>query len=249
MVRASFGDGVDRTLIDGLRGVGRHHGPVGRRDGSLTDLKPLLLLNLVLEQVIEIGSSFAGVPSEKVETVTIGNRASPGSCFGLTVDELELVRERRLNVTLLSLIVHRHVPGLSLRTQNVALEASEMHVSPRVDLFRDLVHLIIDVAVSRSLKDLMPLFGFWVELVHVIRAAIRVCTRKKVEQTSMLNHSMPGPGSIDDPIVGELVPVVEGNHFALVNLAFFTLLFVHVLLRNHALPFPHHQIFVKFGVV
>ena len=65
-----------------------------------------------------------------------------------------------------------------------------MHVSPRVDLFCNLVHLIIDVAVSRSLEDLMPLFGFWVELVHVIRAAIRVCTRKKVEQTSMLNHSM-----------------------------------------------------------
>lgn len=47
-----------------------------------------------------------------------------------------------------------------------------MHVSPRVDLFCNLVHLIIDVAVSRSLEDLMPLFGFWVELVHVIRAAI-----------------------------------------------------------------------------
>jgi hypothetical protein len=105
-----------------------------------------------------------------------------------------------------------------------------MHVSPRVDLFCNLVHLIIDVAVSRSLEDLMPLFGFWVELVHVIRAAIRVCTRKKVEQTSMLNHSMARPRSIDDPVVGELVPVVQRYHFALVYLAFFTFLFVHVLL-------------------
>ena len=46
----------------------------------------------------------------------------------------------------------------------------------------------------------------------------------------MLNYNMARTWSIDDPVVGKLVPIVQRYHFAMVYLAIFTFLFVNILL-------------------
>jgi len=89
-----------------------------------------------------------------------------------------------------------------------------------------LAHLTIDVGISSCLKDLMPLLGFRIELVHVVSPAIRVSSRKKIEEPPVLDHRMPGSWGIDNFIIRFLVLILGHSPDSSPLFAFFV---VHIL--------------------
>ena len=70
-----------------------------------------------------------------------------------------------------------------------------------LDLILDLAHLIIDVAVTRGLEYLMPLPSLWIELVHIVGSAVRICSSKEIEQAAVLHHRMACSWRIYNSIV------------------------------------------------
>ena len=57
------------------------------------------------------------------------------------------------------------------------------------------------MAVAGGLEDLVPLLGHWIELVHVVRAAVGVGPGEEVEETAVLDHSVACTRRVDDVIV------------------------------------------------
>lgn len=127
------------------------------------------------------------------------------------------------------LVVHGLVVVLVVAVTLVAL-----------DLILDLAHLIIDVAVARGLEYLMPLPSLWIELVHVVGSAIRICSSKEVEQAAMLHHRMACSWRIYNSIVHHrrviIVPCISISK-GIRTCIFLALLIINVLFRDNTLPF------------
>lgn len=111
-----------------------------------------------------------------------------------------------------------------------------------------LIHLAVDLAVSSSLEDLVPLLRHWVELVHVVCAALRVCPREEIEEASVLDDSMACSGCVDYLVVDVRLLVLDPVATA-ADLALLALFIVHVLLRNHSLPLSDVEVVVELLVV
>jgi hypothetical protein len=121
-----------------------------------------------------------------------------------------------------------------------------------LNLILDLAHLIIDVTVTRGLEYLMPLPSLWIELVHVVGSAIRICSSKEIEQATVLHHGMACSWRIYNSIIHDRwVIIVPGISISkgIRACIFFALFIVHVLFRNDTLPFSELQVFVIFGKV
>jgi hypothetical protein len=125
---------------------------------ALSYLIPLLLLNFVLKQVIEVSSPFACIPTKEVEAIPVrdGSRARPS--LWLTINKLYSL------VHLICLFIHRYISFVPL--------------APLGQILLDLIHLIVDVAVTCGLEDLVPLLRLGIELIHVVGATVGVGTRE-----------------------------------------------------------------------
>ena len=85
-------------------------------------------------------------------------------------------------ISALSLIIHSNIPVLDSAHISLSRWRHAQH-RLRSLKFREsyLIHLIVNVAVSRRLKYLMPLFGNWVKLIHVIGATVGIGACKQIE--------------------------------------------------------------------
>ena len=110
----------------------------------------------------------------------------------------------------------------------------------------------------------MPLFCIGIELIHVIRSAIRVCPSKQVEDSSVLYNSMPSSWSVNYFVIIKNIIFIYSlilDHYwtwylriyimlsptsnILTILPFLTLLIINILFRYHSLPFMESKVLIK----
>lgn len=110
----------------------------------------------------------------------------------------------------------------------------------------------------------MPLFSIGIELIHIIGSTIRVCSCKKVEDSSMLYNSMARSWSVNYFIIMQnfifidsLILVAHRIRYLRIKillpsishiltiLSFFALLIVNIFFRNDSIPFMIPKVLIK----
>ena len=115
-----------------------------------------------------------------------------------------------------------------------------------------LIHLIVNVTVSGSLKYLMPLFSFWVKLIHIISSTVWISSSKQIEKATVLNNSMPSSRGINNFVVHHLFHLVTislNNTIHIGSNIFLALFVIHIFFWNDTFPFSKRKIFIKLWIV
>jgi len=219
----------------------------------LADLIPLPVLDFVLEEVIKVDATFASIASEEVQAVS--ERDASGSRPGLrtTVNELELAHALGGDIVHIPLLVHCSIPSYSLRHRvpdiildDHVLRKRNTVVVQSIFISGALVHLAtshrgddllaVNMRVPSCLIDLMPLFCFWIELVHIVSPGVGISTSKQIEEAAMLDYCVACPGSI--------------NYFVVrAGALFFALFVVDILFRDNTLPLSMVEILIELWII
>ena len=122
-------------------------------------------------------------------------------------------------ISALRLIIHGHVSVLYSANISSCSWSDTQHRLRTLKLRETyLIHLIVNVTVTRCLENLMPLLRHWIKLIHIVSATVRVCARKQIEQTAMLNDSMACPRRVNYVVVNNLFLFSRVNRVLILNL-------------------------------